>query len=150
MVDLAPTTEPLSPEQVSDLIRIADARIKEWRGSWYTFGIPVPRRFTLEEQLEAVQHLGTSRTAAAFEYLSRLLDPVHERVSMDPAQGGGDYGGTEYPNARGKLRRRLSSSWVATYGPADAPRIDQDARVYNICKNALDQCGKDLSRVSSP
>lgn len=63
----------LSDSEVNELIIIADAKIKEWKGSWYTLFIPIPKRYNLEEQLEAIEKLGNSENERALAYISSLL-----------------------------------------------------------------------------
>ena len=136
----------LSDREVSNLIRIADARI-----TWDTrfLGIPIPRRYNLKEQLEVIRSLGESGSARALEYLRKINHSEEWRVNSDASDSQGDYGGISYPNARGSLGSKLSSGWCS--GPnaqvdpemANYEQNPEVARLLNQAIEKLEESQKD-------
>ena len=110
-------TQKLSDEETSELIRIANAGVKDWRIHWFILGLPIPHHYRLEEQLDAITKLGESQNPRALEYLSRLIFEVRttEGYYVDEPESytGGHWTSGEtyvgFPNARGELKRVLSS-----------------------------------------
>jgi hypothetical protein len=113
---MAEETPGLSDEQVGELIRAADAGIKERKRHWYTLGIKIAHRYGLHEQLEAIRSLGKSSNPRALEYLRRLNEFREEIVQPGDAPVDDqyrNYGERTYPNARGELRwALLTITWA--------------------------------------
>ncbi len=134
----------LSDQEVQELIRIADSGVKEWRGHWYTLGIPIPYYFDLNEQLYAINKLGKSGNSKALEFLTKIYSSEEWRVEGDPSQSDADYGGTRYPNAQGELASKLSSTWAnpeARFadGSSGPFQHEPDNQVHLILQNAISQ-----------
>src|SRR3989344_4041777 len=91
----------LADLEVEKLIKIADANIKEWKRNWYTLFIPIPRRYNLEEQLEAIERLGNSESEKALEYLSNLSEKSYYKYTRYYS----------HINLKGELRSRMNESY---------------------------------------
>lgn len=95
--------EPLSDQEVQELIRIADSGVKERRGHWYTLGIPINHHYELREQLDAIEKLGLSQNQLALGYLREL----NKKSESERYDGSACYTYTFYPNAKGELAENL-------------------------------------------
>src|SRR3989338_3902139 len=104
----------LPDSEVSELIKIADAEVKEIirKGRWYSLGIPVKTKiyYNLKEQLEAIEKLCNSENEKALEYIKSLFYsediPGYEDYSLRPER---------YPNIKGELNKALSHGISTNY-----------------------------------
>jgi hypothetical protein len=135
MADLE-SPERLSNDEVLKLIYVAEAGIKEKRGGLRTLGIPVKKRYNLDEQLTAISRLGDSNSPIALGYLTNLSKIVPWHKSPDPHYHDFDYGGSTCPNAKGELRIALISRY-------SGQKIDKcDERAVKIINTAISKLEK--------
>ncbi len=111
--------QPVGEQAVEELIRVVEA-LKEKRGHWYTLGIPINHYYSYEEQLQAIDRLGDSRSPRALEYLTRASEVL---VNTKDQGRGMSTTYIWHPNLKGALGRAFSRTCGATY--AHAPNPDE-------------------------
>ena len=94
----------LAGSEIADLVKIADGSVKERRRHWYTLGIPVNHRYTLDEQMDAIKQLGRSGSYEALDYLEDIVQPrdrvYHTGLDRDQVE-------RTHPFASGQLHKTL-------------------------------------------
>jgi len=121
-------TDTLPNQEVQGLIEIIDGGIKEVRRHWYTLGIKIHHRYSLNEQLDAVRKLGLSKNKIALDYIRKLN--LSEQVDNGLNTSWDGWGDTcydlVYPHAGGELKEtlelRMTGGLTSPASCSDHPR----------------------------
>ena len=149
--------EEVSDEAVAELIRMVEGRFRAWdEVRWRTLALPVPRFYSLDDQLKGLELLGLSKNSIAdsyllrnFHYCQRVIrvwstytvesvredeyDPAAPLMGRNEAQ---KYYLIFHPGARGRLRKALSYIHDAEF----KVDIRKNEEAHRILEEALDRC----------
>jgi hypothetical protein len=121
---------------LDELIEIADGRVRIARTRWYTFGIPLSHRATLDEQFEAIQQIATTNELGALEYLERLSQRESKSEGWNRGTESVDISTTWHPYAKGELFRVLKCRTGSAFDQAAGEGFVEGQYEHPSCEEA--------------
>ena len=147
--------EKVSDQEIQELIRVADWGVKGKRAHWYTLGIRVNHRYSLEEQFEAIRKLGESKNSLALDYLKEVIyEDTSESHGWRDSGAVYSHNVSRFSNARGPLRTVLEYDYYDGFDytagsaqPSGNMPHPQRENALSILKGAIEKLENIVQKV---